>query len=151
MIGNGECKEGQPLPTPTNKAYERRSCFTVLVAKSWDQPYVSHLTHVNGLAGIPTRTTMNSTPVHLPNDGNRSELNPSLLRGTTPSRHAPTPSVNATQDPNLIPGCCRLLCRRSCPLRAHRSSHECHAIQMHLSRVRRRSQRRGWMQQWRLA
>ena len=84
MMGNGECKEGQKLPSPTHKEYDRRSCFTPFVAKSWDQPYVSQITHVNGLAGIPTRTTLNSTPVHLPRDGCFAE-DPVLFLHTDPA------------------------------------------------------------------
>jgi hypothetical protein len=68
MMGNGDCKDGQTLPKAKYKSY-RIGCFTPFVAKSWNQPYLSQITHQNGLASIPTRTSWSSTPVHLPHDG----------------------------------------------------------------------------------
>ena len=68
MLGNGDCKQGQRLPKAKFESY-RIGCFTPFVASSWDKPYVSMLTHENGLASIPTRTSNASTPVHLPHDG----------------------------------------------------------------------------------
>merc|ERR1712166_27234 len=84
MLANGECKEDQTLPSAIDKAYERRSCFTPFVAQSWNQPYLSQLTHINGLASIPTRTTASSTPVQLPHDGCFAE-DPVLFLHTDPT------------------------------------------------------------------
>ena len=68
MMANSACKDGQKLPKAKYAAY-RLGCFTPFVAESWDAPYLSQLTHANGLASIPTRTSWSSTPIDLPHDG----------------------------------------------------------------------------------
>ena len=68
VMANGDCKTGQKLPKASHVEYQR-GCFTPYVADSWDKPYLSQLTHENGLASIPTRTSWSSTPVKLPHDG----------------------------------------------------------------------------------
>ena len=83
MVGNGDCKAGQKLPSAKYKAY-RLGCFTPFVAQSWGAQYVSQITNENGLASIPTRTSWSSTPVHLPHDGCFAE-DPVLFLHTDPA------------------------------------------------------------------
>ena len=54
------------------------------MASSWNQPYLSQITHENGLASIPTRTSWSSTPVNLPHDGCFAE-DPVLFLHTDPA------------------------------------------------------------------